>query len=115
MRTHTQRPRGFTLIELLVTIAIIALLTRILLPALAAARGRAKAAKCLTQTRQITLSVATFTTDNRGKLPANRSRTPSTPTEYVTWRSQFTTTGYLTSPEVFVCPAHPGAPVGEMG
>lgn len=107
-------PRGFTLIELLVTIAIIALLMGILLPALSAARARSRAAKCLTQARQVTLSIATFTVDNRGKLPANRTRNSTT--EYVTWRSQFTTSGYITAPEAFACPDHPDrAPMSELG
>lgn len=62
---------GFTLIELLVVIAIIAILAAILLPALAAARGRAQGLICLNNTHQLTLAWQLYTDDHNSRLPYN--------------------------------------------
>ena len=61
--------RAFTLIELLVTIAVIAILASLLLPALAAARKRAQTAQCQNNLRQLSVTTFMYSQDNNDFLP----------------------------------------------
>ena len=61
--------KSFTLIELLVVIAIIAILAAMLLPALSAARERARSANCVAKLKQIGLAVHMYAESNNSHVP----------------------------------------------
>lgn len=70
-----KRCRGFTLIELLVVIAIIAVLAAFLLPALAAARERARIAVCANNLRQWGMVLKLYSSESRGeRYPPNTAK-----------------------------------------
>jgi len=61
--------RGFTLIELLVVIAIIAILAAILFPVFSQAREKARQAQCMSNLRNISMSLAQYNNDYDERFP----------------------------------------------
>ncbi|MFA6102993.1 MAG: prepilin-type N-terminal cleavage/methylation domain-containing protein [Victivallaceae bacterium] len=64
---------GFTLIELLITIAIIAILASMLLPALQKAREKGKQISCLSNMKQSAIAFMNYDADNNSWYPAGIS------------------------------------------
>jgi prepilin-type N-terminal cleavage/methylation domain-containing protein/prepilin-type processing-associated H-X9-DG protein len=69
MNLAKKNRRAFTLIELLVVIGIIGVLAAIILPAIRAAKDKARTTQCLNNLRQIGFALQQYTNDFSGFLP----------------------------------------------
>ncbi|QEG37883.1 DUF1559 family PulG-like putative transporter [Bythopirellula goksoeyrii] len=69
MKTTTPVRRGFTLVELLIVIAIIGTLVGLLLPAVNAARERARQGQCLNNLKELGTGLVSYATDGKGVFP----------------------------------------------
>jgi prepilin-type N-terminal cleavage/methylation domain-containing protein len=70
LQSEVSRMRGgFTLLELLITVAVIAVLTALLLPALARAKDKSKALQCISNQRQWGLAMRMYADDFDDYLP----------------------------------------------
>ncbi len=72
--------KQFTLIELLVVIAIIAILAAMLLPALSAARERARSANCISKLKQIGLAEFMYSGVNKDYVAVSKDFNSATQT-----------------------------------
>jgi prepilin-type N-terminal cleavage/methylation domain-containing protein/prepilin-type processing-associated H-X9-DG protein len=80
--------RGFTLVELLVTVAIIAVLISVLLPALGNARRTAITVKCLSNLRSIELAHWMYMSENNGRMVQITHGLPGDPPPWMTTLSR---------------------------
>ncbi len=75
----TVKRRGFTLIELLVVIAIIAILAAILFPVFARAKAKARQTTCLSNVKQLAVSVKMYQSDWDDCFPKMENWEPPPP------------------------------------
>jgi len=83
---------GFTLIELLVVVGIIAILVAVMLPVLSKARAAANRTVCLSNIRQLGISILMYCDNNGGWFPtcaywANGSSDVQYPDDWLYWQA----------------------------
>ncbi len=100
--------KGFTLIELLVVIAIIAILAAILFPVFARAREKARQTSCLSNVKQLMLSVMMYAQDYDEMLIPGAQIKPSAPGNL--WFDVIQP--YVNNEQILVCPSQANPTAG---
>jgi len=113
-----RRRTGFSMVDLLVSIAVIALLVGIITPTLAHVKDAADKIVCASNLRQIGLGLTMYAEDHEGRYPQSLgsvaagddpqlAHTGENPNAWsgLGW---LVADGYLSTPQIFYCPAHQG-------
>jgi prepilin-type N-terminal cleavage/methylation domain-containing protein/prepilin-type processing-associated H-X9-DG protein len=118
--TVQEKFKEFTLIELLIVIAIIAILTSILLPALKQAKEKAKAISCANKLKQIAPAVFMYTNDYNDCLPHAGDAQIPTQKANATWKALLapylaitSITAYNLEHGPFLCPSQERKTCGD--
>ena len=109
MKTGKLSCRSFTLIELLISVAIIAILAALLLPALHKARAKGKAISCVSNLKQLGTASLTYSSMFNDHLPflyhfnpANSSKVDITNGN---WAYTFYSMKLLSNTRIYLCPS----------
>lgn len=92
---------AFTLIELLVVIAIIAILSTMLIPVIGMVRTQANNQLCMSNARQLSISILAYAGDNDGRVDVRASGHYSDSTA---WPITLQAAGFIEDRRIYACP-----------